>query len=602
MFFFEREKTHFFALLILVFQWVLPAQMDKNSDVWEWVEWEIPGVSYEGNPFDVAADVTFRHSASSKEIRTDMFYAGGTSWKFRFTGTREGEWSFTTSSANDKLNGLSGTVGVGPAKPGTHGFILGSGSKFAVQTESDQKIKAFLWNVYQIDTGGKICDAAKFASDTKKHFAEYLSLAKKNGCNGVFLCMANNWFKLGALKSSEHSSTDPDLGTFDLLDTLISMAHRENMFVHFWKWGDKQRRWNQIDVGGINGVPDKRLQRYISARMAPLPGWTLCYGFDLHEWIKKSQLEEWARFMNSKMGWPHLVSIRSYNAPSDIPSIINGYAITDRELGDYYQLTGFPSISQIITDINTDPNRPHAYVERHPLNRYTDADQTRQLRWRMAFAGGVGGWWGCPFGQDPIFSNGTDYPNSDQLECMSIFMNDKARFALDMETQTDITDGVALKSVSLDRFLFYREETSTIRMDLTDLKGGSGKAIAVDTKKAYAEVDLGTISAEEQTLDLPYQSDWALAVGDFEESGAVGTLQADHQLRGIAPTGGRSAQPLDGHFKVYDLQGSVLFTVRDVKEMSALMRSMTGTGAVVVRFEGVNTPGRLHLGIGPKME
>jgi hypothetical protein len=51
-------------------------------------------------------------------------------------------------------------------------------------------------------------------------------------------------------------------------------------------------------------------------------------------------------------------------------------------------------------------------------------------------------------------------------------------------------------------------------MDLSGMSG-SQSAIAVDTKLSYAEIDLGTLSATNQTWTAPYSSDWAIAVGDF---------------------------------------------------------------------------------------
>ncbi|MHC4860222.1 MAG: hypothetical protein ACYTDY_09050 [Planctomycetota bacterium] len=37
----------------------------------------------------------------------------------------------------------------------------------------------------------------------------------------------------------------------------------------------------------------------------------------------------------------------------------------------------------------------------------------------------------------------------------------------------------------------------------------------MDLKKAYAEIDLGTLDPEDQTITLGYQSDWVIAVGSF---------------------------------------------------------------------------------------
>ena len=77
-------------------------------------EWSVQNPSYSGNPFDVEAAVSFVHSSTGETRTTHMFYDGNDTWKFRFAGTQLGDWTFTTSSADPELNGLSGLVSVSP--------------------------------------------------------------------------------------------------------------------------------------------------------------------------------------------------------------------------------------------------------------------------------------------------------------------------------------------------------------------------------------------------------------------------------------------------------------------------------------------------------
>ena len=58
------------------------------------IEWTVENPSWQGNAFDVVAKVRFVHQSSGQTRTTEMFYAGGTQWTFRFTGTRTGRWSF----------------------------------------------------------------------------------------------------------------------------------------------------------------------------------------------------------------------------------------------------------------------------------------------------------------------------------------------------------------------------------------------------------------------------------------------------------------------------------------------------------------------------
>lgn len=71
---------------------------NHTATVWQCVEWTLPDASWTGNPFDVVASATFVHAGTNERRTTGMFYVGGNRWKFRFTGTRAGEWRFTTAT------------------------------------------------------------------------------------------------------------------------------------------------------------------------------------------------------------------------------------------------------------------------------------------------------------------------------------------------------------------------------------------------------------------------------------------------------------------------------------------------------------------------
>jgi hypothetical protein len=87
------------------------------------------------------------------------------------------------------------------------------------------------------------------------------------------------------------------------------------------------------------------------------------------------------------------------------------------------------------------------------------------------------------------------------------------RFVRGMKRASHLTDGFALSSTNAGRSLLvvYKEDAASIRLDLSGLKPNL-RAVAVDTKKPYAEIDLGALKPESQTWKAPYQSDWAIAV------------------------------------------------------------------------------------------
>ncbi|MCK5269522.1 MAG: hypothetical protein KAJ46_02005, partial [Sedimentisphaerales bacterium] len=88
------------------------------------------------------------------------------------------------------------------------------------------------------------------------------------------------------------------------------------------------------------------------------------------------------------------------------------------------------------------------------------------------------------------------------------------RFLLDMERANNLTDGYCLKTTANDNYVFYEEDTKSVRMNLSGM-GTALPAIAVDAKLNYAEINIGTLNPTSQTWNAPYVSDWAVAVGDF---------------------------------------------------------------------------------------
>jgi hypothetical protein len=78
-------------------------------------------------------------------------------------------------------------------------------------------------------------------------------------------------------------------------------------------------------------------------------------------------------------------------------------------------------------------------------------------------------------------------------------------------------DVLGLCSSAEGRYLFYREDTERVELELRSMKA-SARAVAVDARRPYEERDLGEISPGIQTFEAPYRSDWAVAVGSFDRA------------------------------------------------------------------------------------
>ncbi|MHC2065870.1 DUF5060 domain-containing protein [Bremerella sp. T1] len=88
--------------------------LKSTTQYYPYLEWELPAKSDGKNPYDVAAHVTFIHTASKTKASTEMYYDGKGRFKFRFTGTQTGTWDYLTSSEVDSLDGIRGQIEVTP--------------------------------------------------------------------------------------------------------------------------------------------------------------------------------------------------------------------------------------------------------------------------------------------------------------------------------------------------------------------------------------------------------------------------------------------------------------------------------------------------------
>ncbi len=534
-----KKTSIFFCCLIAILSGISTlsaANLGTRSAVlYEFEEWSVSNNSASGNKFDLVATVTFNHSSSSASHTTEMFHTGGNTWKFRFTPTKPGTWTFSTSSSDGDLNGHTGTVNVS-ANPDADatGFVKTDGNKYAIQKGPNGDYTGFIMNIMNGDDNGKqIAPRYRhtflefFKNNTRNKVRKYAQYAKDHGMNSIYILLSVTLNDLGRIAGSP-GSANPDLSAFDILDEVMDEARKEKVHIHFWRWGDDERAMSSKRLsGGTNGSGDRRITRYLAARIGPLASWTMGYGFDLHEWVNSSQLNSWNSFFNSKLGFPHPLSARSLRF-SSTNQTITGYAQGDSELGQSIQ--EIPNYDQIRNKLNGDKNRAHLLEERNILGRWgINSRKTRELMWNLAMAGGMGGWFGY-FGDngeggkdvdDPIWdgdNTGGEYNNANALEAHRIFWEN--RFDLSYSTANNLSSTGSvrvLKSSNNKRYIFYKQNTSGFNANLSGMSG-SQQAIAVDTKKGYQEVSLGTLSSSNQTISLPYSSDWVVAIGSFGSS------------------------------------------------------------------------------------
>ncbi len=299
----------------------------RGARVWETEEFSLDNPDWSGNPFDLVATVTFRHANETRE--TEMFYAGGDTWKFRFTGTRVGEWRFSTSSDDADLAGHAGTITVGPrADARIKGFLTHVGNKYAIMEDDIDDLEGYIYQVFmnQQDFEQQYRHPSRILGDLARVdlIADYWNNTRDNGFDICFFAVFYSWFRMGALSIEDFKgAADPDLdqpdpALFDMLESAIRHAHQRGGRIHIWAWGDNDRKQTPNHLGdGFRGVRHRRLMRYIAARLGPLPGWSMNFGFDTIEMPgAKAAGTWWAGTLNQSMGWPHVLTSRGWHDPA----------------------------------------------------------------------------------------------------------------------------------------------------------------------------------------------------------------------------------------------------------------------------------------------
>ena len=483
----------------------------KAGALWgPFVEWAVDGPEVSGNPYDVVGQARFVHAESGREVTTGMFYSGEQTWKFRFTGTELGTWRFQTSSEAAELDGLTGAVQVAPGSEPARGFVTSRENRWAWSGTG----AVFVPQLVMYDA------PPEFLDHPEKVERDIQTFLVDHGFNGFHVPVFCRWWDIYQEQYEGIASEDPnpDPRTFEALELLIQKVHASGGMIHLWMWGDNDANHHQTPMkagwGGKNGPVDQRLQRYLAARLGPIPGWTMGYGFDLEHWVEAEELETWHTTMHDLLGWPHLLGGRAGSPKGEVElsQIYDGL--------DYAGYTHFrPTYEDYVAALAANPHRPVFSEDRFRIREVAqhahkdyDLDRTRRGLWDSTMAGGVANIWGrMAEGQRGGCS--VAYPNRSQIQTYARFF--EGRLTEDLVRDNAGTGGVCLRDPDGTCYLVYKVETAAIRVDLSGAPG-SLTAVAVDTQASYKEIPIGSLAAGEQTVPLPHVSDWALAIDSVE--------------------------------------------------------------------------------------
>ncbi len=264
-----------------------------------------------GNPF-VDVDLGARVTCGDRSFRIGGFYDGDGIYLIRFLAESEGEWKFETTSTARSLDGITGSVVVGPAASGAHGPVRVDGLHFA---HADGKryrpvgTTAYAWTHQPEEVQQRTLAALAETSFTKMR-----------------MCL----FPKSYLYNSNEPERFPFIGSlaegFDLERFDVEYFHiLEQRIADLAALGIETDlilfhaydRWGFADLGP---AVDDRVMRYVVRRLAASASvwWALANEYDLL-WSKSTE------------DWERIASVVAEEDPHDhLRSIHNCHAFYDQ--------------------------------------------------------------------------------------------------------------------------------------------------------------------------------------------------------------------------------------------------------------------------------
>ncbi|MEL6492134.1 MAG: hypothetical protein AAFQ95_19440 [Cyanobacteria bacterium J06621_3] len=426
-----------------------PTQADRP--VWECYQIPTPGL------FAHQA-VQVRHD-SGKQYKV-LTFEDQNQTVFRFTPTQKGTWTFSNGDQID----------INRDRPAyAKGFVTAKGNKWIRSATDEAFVPQFvMYDKPDLDAGlNEFVDGHGFTGFHVINLRDFL----KNP----------SYFEAVVLKTYRRGGT-----------------------THFWIWGDDYRKLTPSTYD----VDVDLLYTEIAARLAPLPGWSLGYGFDLFEWSSAKEIENFRAQLRRNCSYHHLIGGRGHKSQYREISSKLDYAAWEwlkPSYTDYRehieQANGRPAFSEDRFRIWPSKNRP---------NRAYDPELTFQGLWNSAMAGGVANIWGHQPNKKQQFS--APYLNKAAIKTYSTVINQS--FTADMEPDNSLITSspkdppaYCLKD-SGKQALCYAPQTSSLQLNLESMELPI-EAIAVDIRKAYEAIELSILDPA-FSWQAPYESGWAI--------------------------------------------------------------------------------------------
>ncbi len=290
--------------------WAKPSQ---EIELYHWVDFpiEAAGAADGVAKWDVEGSCVWTHESGEVHRTSLLWYSGSNdTYVYRFGGSLPGRWTGKTRSPIAALDGLELIVDVAPSsnpnRIGWSGQIPDERTAWAHQKGPDgQLVKCTPILIMMPDVGHWHDDLAAMQA----YIAEF---HENHGFNGGHIpTVGHGWFEVGSTASLRTAPATPDVRTFAALEAAASEWSERGGWLHLWMWGKGGSEDFSNLPGGYDGEHSRRINRYLAARLGPVPGWSMGIGWDVEFWADQAKIQWWLDDLVPQVGgWHHWLGAR----------------------------------------------------------------------------------------------------------------------------------------------------------------------------------------------------------------------------------------------------------------------------------------------------
>lgn len=289
------------------------AKESKNVELYHWVDFPVeaeaapPGTAR----WDVDGSCTWVHEKGTERRTSLVWYSGNDStFVYRFGASLPGRWTGQTRSSIPALDGLELEVFVKPSsnpqRTGWSGQIPDNPRAWAHQAGKEGQLASRTPILVMLP------DVRKWHNNLKQMRDFVMEFNDDHGFNGGHIStIGRGWFDADSSGKLREASPAPDMRTFAALEAAAAEWSERGGWLHLWMWGKGESGDFSNLPGGFDGPQSHRLNRYIAARLGPVPGWSMGLGWDVEFWAGEKKLKWWLDDLVPQLGgWHHWIGHR----------------------------------------------------------------------------------------------------------------------------------------------------------------------------------------------------------------------------------------------------------------------------------------------------